>query len=333
MIRESPSQAGPEVALPHSDAHMDSERESMVAPASVLVPGGRTRMGSTRFYPEERPVVWAEVADVRWQAHPVTNAAFAAFVEETGHVSVAERAVSAVDFPDADPEQLVAGSLVFTQQSQPVDLGDWTQWWRWQPGASWRAPAGPGSDWRDIPDHPAVHLGWEDAAAYAAWAGLDLPTEAEFEHAARGGLQDADYAWGETLHPDGAVLANTWLGAFPWRSEDPHGHHRTSPVASYPANGYGLYDMIGNVWEWTADAYAGNLAAASQPCCGGASTRQASVEGQSPSAEPEIPRQVLKGGSHLCAPNYCQRYRPAARWPQPVDTSTSHVGFRCIVRR
>ena len=277
----------------------------------VLVPGGHDRIGSERFYPEEHPVVEVEVADLWWAPHPVTNAQFAAFVAETGHVTVPELPLDPADFPGADPDLLVPGSQVFTETPGPVPLHDWTQWWRWQEGAQWRQPDGPGSDWRDRTDHPVVHVGWEDAVAYAAWAGQDLPTEAEWEHAARGGLVGADYAWGDELAPQGAVMANTWQGPFPWRSEDPDGHHRTSPVASYPPNGYGLFDMIGNVWEWTRTPWRPNHAepagtGTSHPesgkpaCCGGS---LGPVPG-------ELVRMVTKGGSHLCSPHYCRRSVP-----------------------
>ena len=289
----------------------------------VLVPGGATAIGSDRFYAEEAPVREVEVGDLWFDRHPVTNADFARFVEETGHVTIAEIAPDPADFPGADPALLVAGSQVFTPTGGPVHLGDWTQWWRWQPGASWRAPQGPGSGWEEIRDHPVVHVGWADATAYARWAGKELPTEVEWEYAARGGLVGRDFAWGDELSPGGAVLANTWQGPFPWRSDDPDGHHRTSPVGSYPPNGYGLHDMIGNVWEWTRTRWSVNHATATEdvsPCCGG-SMRLG-----------ETDRMVSKGGSHLCSPHYCQRYRPAARQGNGANDSTSHLGFRCVRR-
>jgi formylglycine-generating enzyme required for sulfatase activity len=292
----------------------------------ILVPGGTGRLGNDHFYPEERPVVETRTDDLWFDPHPVTNADFARFVEETGHVTVAEVAPDPADFPGADPALLVPGSQVFTQTPGPVHLGDWTQWWRWQPGASWRAPQGPGSSWEEIVDHPVVHVGWEDATAYAAWAGSRLATEAEWERAARGGLEGRDFAWGDDLSPDGQRLANTWQGQFPWRSEDPDGFDRTSPVGSYPANGYGLLDMIGNVWEWTRSAWtpshAGPVGEEPEvaPCCGG------SVRVQ------ETDRKVTKGGSHLCSPQYCMRYRPAARQGHGVRDTTSHLGFRCVRR-
>lgn len=290
----------------------------------VLVPGGTARIGSERWYAEERPVRSVRVEDLWFDAHPVTNEDFSRFVEATGHVTVAEVAPDPADFPGADPEVLVAGSQVFTPTPGPVPLGDWTRWWRWQPGASWRAPEGPGST--AVPDHPVVHVAWADAAAYARWADKQLPTEAEWEYAARGGLEGLDFAWGDELSPGGAILANTWRGPFPWRSDDPDGHHRTSPVGSYPANGYGLHDMIGNVWEWTRSRWTPGHAGAVEdvedvtPCCGGA-MRFA-----------ETDRMVSKGGSHLCSPDYCQRYRPAARQGNGVNDSTSHLGFRCVRR-
>jgi formylglycine-generating enzyme len=294
----------------------------------VLVPGGTTRIGNDHFYPEERPVREATVGDLWLDAHPVTNADFARFVDATSYVTVAEIAPDPADFPGADPELLVPGSQVFAQTPGPVHLGDWTQWWRWQPGAQWRAPRGPDSSWQEIADHPVVHVGWEDATAYARWVGKDLATEEEWEHAARGGLAGRDYAWGDELSPGGAVLANTFRGPFPWRSDDPDGFDRTSPVGSYPPNGYGLHDMIGNVWEWTrtpwTPSHAGQAdprpTASASPCCGGGSPLQ------------ETDRMVTKGGSHLCSPDYCQRYRPAARQGHGVRDTTSHLGFRCVRR-
>jgi formylglycine-generating enzyme required for sulfatase activity len=295
---------------------------TVAADGMVLVPGGTTTIGSDRYYVEERPVRQVEVSDLWVDEHPVTNAEFARFVEETGHVTVAEIAPDAADFPDADPALLVPGSQVFTETSGPVHLGDWTQWWRWQPDASWRAPQGPGSTWEQIRDHPVVHVGWADATAYATWAGKELPIETEWEYAARGGLDGRDFAWGDELSPAGAVLANTWHGPFPWRSEDPDGHDRTSPVGTYAPNGYGLLDMIGNVWEWTRTRWSADHAGAAEAvssCCGGTLHLQ------------ETDRMVTKGGSHLCSPHYCRRYRPAARQGHGVRDTTSHLGFRCVL--
>jgi formylglycine-generating enzyme required for sulfatase activity len=289
---------------------------------AVLVPGGEFRMGSERFYPEEAPVRTSVVPDLWVDEHPVTNAEFRRFVTATGHVTVAERPPDPTDFRDADPADLVAGSLVFRPTSGPVPLDDWTRWWRWVPGADWRHPKGPGSTLHGRERHPVVHVGYEDAAAYAAWARRRLPAEDEWEHAARGGLDQATYAWGDDREPRGRVMANRWFGRFPWENLHPHGFEGTSPVKRFPANGYGLHDVTGNVWEWTAtgwpDAGAGPEPAV-RSCCAPVAPVLS-----------EHARRVIKGGSHLCAPSYCLRYRPAARQGQEVRSSTGHLGFRCV---
>ncbi len=293
--------------------------------------GGEFAMGSERHYPEEAPVRRVRVDPFWIDEAPVTVGEFARFVAATGHVTVAERAPDPADYPGMDPALAVAASLVFTPPPGPVDLRQPLSWWRLQPGADWRRPEGPDGP-AARPDHPVVHIAWPDAQAYAAWAGKALPTEAEWEFAARGGLEGADYAWGDDLHPGGRRLANTFDGAFPWNNLAPAESRTTSAVRSYEANGFGLFDMIGNVWEWTADWY-GAGAAPAKSCCVPTNPR-GPAEGVSrdPADPAAIPRKVLKGGSHLCAPSYCQRYRPAARHPQPIDTSASHVGFRCVVR-
>jgi formylglycine-generating enzyme len=290
--------------------------------AAVFVPGGEFRMGSDRFYPEEAPVRTVSVPDLEVDEHPVTNAAFRRFVKATGHVTVAERPPDARDFPGADPADLVAGSLVFRPTDGPVPLDDWTRWWHWVPEADWRHPEGPGSTLHGRELHPVVHVGHEDAAAYAAWAGRRLPTEAEWEHAARGGLDQATFAWGDDPAPAGRIMANRWVGRFPWENLHPHGFDRTSPVKRFPANGFGLYDVAGNVWEWTSTGWpdAGKEPAeAAHGCCAP----------HAPALD-EHARRVIKGGSHLCAPSYCLRYRPAARQGQEVRSSTGHLGFRCV---
>jgi sulfatase modifying factor 1 len=291
----------------------------------VLVPGGAFRMGSDRFYPEEGPVRTAVVAHLEVDRHPVTNAEFRRFVKATGHVTGAERPPDPGDFPDADPADLVPGSLVFRPTSGPVPLDDWTRWWHWVRGADWRHPEGPGSTLHGRELHPVVHVSYEDAAAYAAWAGRRLPTEAEWEHAARGGLDQATYAWGEDPEPRGRIMANRWFGRFPWENLRPHGFERTSPVGRFPANGYGLHDVTGNVWEWTTSDWSatpdGSSDASPAPhgCCAP----------HTPALD-EHARRTIKGGSHLCAPSYCLRYRPAARQGQEVRSSTGHLGFRCV---
>ena len=299
-----------------------------------LIPGGRFRMGSDRFYPEEAPVVEVRVDAFLIDETPVTNAEFARFVAETGHVTFAEVAPDPRDYPGMDPALAQPGSAVFEQPARVAGLRDIGQWWRWRIGANWRRPLGPGSSLEGLDDHPVVHVAHADAAAYAAWAGKALPTEAEWEFAARGGLEGADYAWGGELAPGGSMMANYWQGEFPLRNDLTDGWLRTSPVRSFPANGYGLFDMIGNVWEWTDDWYAPRTAApARAACCVPANPRGgAEAESLDPTAAVPIPRRVVKGGSHLCAANYCRRYRPAARHPEAVDTTTSHIGFRCVKR-
>jgi sulfatase modifying factor 1 len=297
--------------------------------------GGVFTMGSECFYPEERPRRRVRV-DAFWiDEAPVTNRQFAAFVAATGYRTFAETAPDPADYPGMPPEMARAGSLVFERPSARVDLTNFAEWWKFRFGANWFQPLGEGSSIAGLDEHPVVHIAYQDAEAYAAWAGKSLPTEAEWEYAARGGL-DTEFAWGEELAPGGRMLANYWQGEFPHENRRLDGWERTSPVRSFPANGFGLYDMIGNVWEWTSDWYA--LANATQKapgsCCIPANPRGGSEQ---QSHDPQLPairigRKVLKGGSHLCAPNYCQRYRPAARYAQPVDTSTSHVGFRCVVR-
>jgi len=216
-----------------------------------------------------------------------------------------------------------------------VDLRDWSQWWSFKFGANWRRPHGPRSSIAGLNDHPVVHLAYRDAEAYAKWTGKELPTEAEWEFAARGCLDGAEFAWGSEVAPAGKHMANTWQGAFPHQNLKQDGYERTSPVRAFPPNGYGLYDMIGNVWEWTTDWYsASHEADAQEACCVPHNPRGGREEDSYDPCQPDIriPRKVLKGGSHLCAPNYCRRYRPAARHAEPVDTSTSHVGFRCVIR-
>jgi len=308
---------------------------SALAPDGLVwIPGGTFVMGSDHHYPEEAPAHPVTVDGFWMMDAPVTNRQFIAFVEATGHVTVAETVPEAKDYPGALPEMLKAGSLVF-MSPKAVNGPDISQWWRFTFGADWRRPLGGASNLRGKLDHPVVHVAYADARAYADWAGLDLPSEAEFEFAARGGLQDAEFAWGDELMPGGVAMANTWQGMFPTYSAKPRGKERTSSVRSFPANPYGLYDMIGNVWEWTSDYWSTrHPEPARHSCCIPANPRRADPQASFDPRLPDIriPRRVLKGGSHLCAPNYCRRYRPAARHAEPEDTSTSHVGFRCIKR-
>jgi formylglycine-generating enzyme required for sulfatase activity len=310
-------------------------REASVA-RMIAIPGGTFRMGSDEHYADEAPAHRVTVDPFFIDATPVTNREFRRFVEATGHVTFAEIAPRAEDYPGALPHMLKAGSLMFSPPTHAVDLRDWSQWWKFQFGATWRKPYGAGSSIKGLDDHPVVHVAYRDAEAYAAWAGKALPTEAEWEFAARGGLEDKEFAWGDELTPGGRHMANTWQGQFPHQNSREDGFARTSPVTAFPPNGYGVYDMIGNVWEWTADFWS-TRHPADQPkaCCVPQNPRGGPEAGSFDPRQPEIriPRKVLKGGSHLCAPSYCRRYRPAARHAEPVDTSTSHVGFRCVLRR
>ncbi len=285
----------------------------------VELPGGSFRMGSTSFYPEEAPIHTARVAAFAIERHPVTNAQFAEFVGETGYVTVAEQELDPALYPGADPADLVPGALVFRPTPGPVNLRDWRQWWDWKPGACWRHPFGPETGIDNRQDHPVVQVAYPDAAAYARWARRRLPTEAEWEFAARGG-STATYAWGDAPTPGGQLMANTWQGHFPYHNDGALGWAGTSPVGAFPPNGYGLVDMIGNVWEWTTTEFAEHHRPdrPAESCCAPTTT-----------ADPTV-NQAIKGGSHLCAPEYCHRYRPAARSPQSQDSATTHIGFRCV---
>lgn len=329
----------------------------------LWIPGGSFLMGSNAHYPEEAPAHRVSVEGFWMDRTPVTNAQFLKFVKATGHRTLAERPADPALYPDALPERLAPSSIVFVPPAAPVGLGDPYQWWQYVAGANWRHPEGPGSSIKGRENHPVVHIAHEDALAYALWSRKALPSEAEWERAAWGGLEGVAYAWGSDLHPGGQPRANTWQGPFPHHNSRLDGWERTSPVGSFPANGFGLLDMIGNVWEWTDDWYlehrerlageggeenrsgeregnGGAGAEGSGSCCASlkesadgaaeAIRRQRSIDPASQHGA--IPRKVVKGGSFLCAPNYCQRYRPAARLAQGIDTSTCHMGFRCVVR-
>jgi formylglycine-generating enzyme len=320
----SPNRPGP-----GTPSHITSDKLKDM----VWLEGGTFRMGSDAHYPEEAPAHPVTVSSFWIDRTQVTNAAFRRFVKATGYVTVAERVPDAARYPGAQADLLVPGSVVFQQPPGRVSRESHYAWWDWQPGADWRHPDGPGSTLHGRERHPVLHVAWEDVAAYAAWAGKALPTEAEWEYAARGGHDGWPYAWGQELAPKGRMLANYWQGEFPWQNLALDGFERTAPVGSFPPNGYGLLDMIGNAWEWTAD-WATTRHEVGSPCCGAAvdprgGNWEASID---PGDGAAIPRKVLKGGSWACAESYCQRYRPAARMPHPIDTGTNHLSFRCVVR-
>ncbi|MCU7552305.1 formylglycine-generating enzyme family protein [Chitinophagaceae bacterium LB-8] len=305
----------------------------------VLISGGQFLMGSDQFYPEEKPVRKVTVDSFYIDKYEVTNEDYQKFVKDTGYITVAERPLNPADYPGAKPELLVPGSLVFQKVKGPVQLNNYFNWWAWVPGANWKQPKGPGSNLEGKGKHPVVHIAYEDAESYANWCGKELPTEAEWEFAARGGMESKNFTWGDEDVQFRNPMANTWQGEFPWQNLLIDQYEGTSPVGSFAPNGYDLYDMAGNVWEWTSDWYLRNLvepeAHKHKSCCTPAvNPRVTSPEGSYDQCQPDvhIPRKVIKGGSHLCAPNYCLRYRPAARQPQMIDTGMNHLGFRCLIR-
>lgn len=281
----------------------------------VAIPAGTSSQGSDDFYAEETPRRQQDVAAFQLERHPVTNRQFARFVADTGWLTTAERPIPD-DIAGIPAELRAPGSLVFTPTDGPVDLLRWDLWWRWVPGATWRHPHGPGSHITGKEDHPVVQVSKEDAEAYAQWAGRRLPTETEWEHAVTNGQHP--YAWGSEFTPDGQLMANTFQGDFPYRNTGAKGWFGTSPIGTFPPTQHGLVDMIGNVWEWTASVFS----AGQQPepsCCTTSESRDLETQF------------VVKGGSHLCNPAYCARYRPAARQPQSPDSATTHLGFRCAL--
>ena len=273
----------------------------------VCLSGGEFTFGAGASYPEERPVTRTRVPPFCIDRYEVTNAQFNQFVAQTNYVTVAERGPSNADYPQSDSELLTKGSAVFVSPGIGPN-GALESWWVFREQANWRNPHGDDSDLTGKKDHPVVHIAYADAQAYAKWRGRDLPTETEWEFAARGGLDGRRYAWGDVRAPDGEERANTWQGAFPIQNLASDGFTFTAPVGSFPANGFGLYDMIGNVWEWTKTTYGGISSAAAN-------------------------KRTIKGGSFLCAPNYCARYRPAAKQAQETGLGTNHIGFRTVRRQ
>lgn len=290
----------------------------------VQIPGGIFRIGAENKFIEERPAENVSVDGFCIDRHEVTNAEFAEFIAVTGYVTVAERELSAEQFPGLSPEQRTPGSLTFEPPAEDAPNVPYLSWWHWTPGANWRHPYGPDSNLDGKANHPVVHIAYEDAEAYARWAGKRLPSETQWEYAARGGLNDRTYAWGNAFS---ARKANTWQGLFPFFNTREDGFNSTAPVGSFAPNGYGLYDMTGNVWEWTADWFLPGHADK-------AHSRNPTGPVQTASFDPKKPTEgalhVIKGGSHLCAKNYCSRYRPAARESQAPDTGTTHIGFRLV---
>jgi formylglycine-generating enzyme len=304
----------------------------------VFIKGGSFMMGSDKFYPEEKPVHKVTVGSFWIDKYLVTNNEYSEFVSATNYITVAERPLNPAEFPTVGQEDLVPGSMVFEKTNEAVDLKDYINWWRWTKGASWKHPRGPDSTIEGLDNHPVVHIAYEDAEAYAKWKGKELPSEAEWEFAARGGLEGTDFTWGNEDTQLTKPRANTWQGEFPYQNLLIDEYEGSSPVGSFAPNGYGLFDMAGNVWEWTSDWYVPHLdedADKVVSCCTmSLNPRVTSSEYSYDPRQPQfrIPRKVVKGGSHICAPNYCLRYRPAARQPQMIDTGMTHIGFRCIIR-
>ncbi len=300
---------------------------SPVGPAGMVwIPSGSFLMGSETGTPDERPVRRVEIDGFWMERTEVTNRAFAEFVERTSYVTVAERTPTPEDFPGVPEENLVPGALVFTPPAGPVDYDDPTLWWRYVPGACWRHPLGPDSDLEGLDDHPVVQVAYEDALAYARWRGWDLPTEAEWEYAARGGLREAIYPWGTLRHPAGPAPANIWQGPFPTENTALDGFAGTAPVGRFPANAWGLRDMAGNVWEWCRDWYAPDSYRR------GVRRNPTGPSRSFDPQEPGVPKRVMRGGSYLCSDAYCRGFRVAARMKTSPDTGLCHLGFRCVFR-
>ena len=342
--------AGCNTGKPEGDAHAAHQATSSVAEATarrtpsvntspapgpapagmVWIPGGDFWMGCENCgMPDALPVHLVSVAGFWMDATPVTNADFDTFVTATEYVTIAERRPDPKDFPDVPPGKLVPGSVVFTPPAHPVLLDDFSQWWSYVSGANWRHPDGPSSGLKGLERHPVVHVAWEDAAAYATWAGKRLPTEAEFEFGARGGLDRNRYPWGNELKPAGRVPANIWEGHFPDANSRADGYFKTSPVNAFPANHYGLYDVGGNVWQWCADWYRPDYYSTfTNP-----NTPSRDPRGPDASFDPEEPgaaKRVTRGGSFLCSAEYCSRYLVGSRGKSEVSSGSSNVGFRLV---
>ena len=343
-LRQKPLPQAPPPAGPSEDAFAPTIPNTAIPPGPapegmVWIPGGEFSMGATAsseglcelhgVTQDSLPVHRVYVDGFWMDSTEVTNAQFAQFVKATGYITVAERTPTAEEFPGAPPENLVAGSTVFTPTAEPVPLNDRYKWWRYQEGASWRHPEGPGSGLNGRDLHPVVQVAYEDAVAYANWAGKRLPTEAEWEFAARGGLTGKLYSWGDELHPGGRAMANTYQGRFPVHDTGEDGYAGLAPVKSFPPTGYGLYDMAGNAWEWVSDWYRPDsykrLAST-----GIVARNPRGPDSPFDPAEPNEMKRVQRGGSFLCTDQYCTRYMVGTRGKGEVRTGSNHVGFRCV---
>lgn len=302
------------------------------APGMKWIPAGTFDMGSESHYPEEKPVGPVSVDGFWMDETTVTNEQYGEFVEATGYVTVAEKAPDPAMYPGADPAMLVPGSITFDQPRAPVPMENPMAWWAWTPGADWRHPLGPKSDLSGREQHPVTQVSFEDADAYARWAGKKLPTEAQWERAGRGGIEGAEFAWGDEIAPGGEERMNRWIGEFPWKFRPRKGGPRkpgTVAVKSYEPNPFGLYEVTGNTWEWTRTWFSDKHAEPASRCCAPTDPRGPTLD-QSRDPASGIPRKVIKGGSFLCAENYCSRYRPSSRIPESIESATCHISFRCV---
>ncbi|MFT4653956.1 MAG: sulfatase modifying factor 1 [Patiriisocius sp.] len=302
---------------------VQASKTCLVPTGMAFVKGGDFTMGAGAVYPEEMPAIQMVVQDFYMDRHEVTNFQFAEFIEATGYITMAQRVPNAIDYPDIPAELLTPGSAVFVKLSQAVEASTFLNWWHFTEGANWKNPLGPNSNIMTKENFPVIHIAYDDALAYAQWKGHRLPTEAEYEYASRGGLEGAKYETGSTLLNNGKYIANTWQGLFPFTDTAKDGYVGLAPVACYPPNHFGIHDLIGNVWEWTQSVYYPRHFDPSQL------PLNLPAKGYD-EKQPGIAVGVIKGGSYLCAEDFCMRYRPAARHAQDTGLGTSHIGFRTV---